>query len=69
VVLDLLYSCCLSCPAVKAFHLQDTVSSSLIYMQQISLDMGICLFVYFFFLGGGGGRGKGNAVEPKPCLD
>lgn len=41
------YSWCLSCPAVKAFHLQDTVASFLVYMQQISLDMGICLFVSF----------------------
>jgi hypothetical protein len=68
VVLDLLCSCSLSCPAVKAFHLWDIAASSLVYMQQISLDMGICLFLSFL-AGEGWGKGKGNEVEPKPYFD
>ena len=68
MVLDVLYSCCLSYPAVKGFNLQDTVASSLVYMQQISLDVGICLFVSFL-VGEGWGKDKGNEVEPKPNLD
>ena len=60
----LLYSCCLSCPAVKAFRLRDTVASSPVY---ISLDMGICLFMPFL-VGEGWRKGEGNEVEPKPNL-
>jgi hypothetical protein len=52
----LLFSCCLSCPAVKTFDLQDTVASFLAFHAADIFGYGHVSFHVFF---GGGGVEEG----------